>query len=381
MAAVVRADHVGSLLRPPELLQARDDFGARRISLEQLREQEDAAILRALEMQRQAGVDIFSDGEYRRSSWAGAIRESVEGLVPDPEPPARRLLGSWQGPSAEKANAVTTTRPGTLSQVAGARLRQVRRLNGDESSFLKQHAPGPWKTTMPGPLSAAGTLFKRGVTDKYYANRTEFFAHIAEMLQNEVRALIEDGCSYVQLDSLHYVERLTYDEVRARMVEDGEDPDTYLDQLIAFDNSVLDVAKAGGVTVGLHMCRGNNRSAWHAEGSYEPVAEKAFGQLNVDRFLLEFDTERAGSFEPLRFVPRNKMVVLGLISSKLPQLESVDELRRRIDAAAQYVPLENLAISPQCGFASTAPGNLLTWDEQRRKLELVAETARKVWGQ
>ena len=164
------------------------------------------------------------------------------------------------------------------------------------------------------------------------------------------------------------------------MIEDGEDPDAYLDGLIEVDNAVLEGARRDGVTVGLHMCRGNNRSAWHAEGGYEPMAEKAFNQLNVDRFLLEYDTERAGGFEPLRFVPKNKMVVLGLISSKEPALESVDKLRRRIDEAAKYVPMENLAISPQCGFASTMLGNLLTWDEQRRKLELVVETARKVWG-
>jgi 5-methyltetrahydropteroyltriglutamate--homocysteine methyltransferase len=164
------------------------------------------------------------------------------------------------------------------------------------------------------------------------------------------------------------------------MIADGEDPGAYLDELIAADNAVLAGAHAPGVTVGMHMCRGNNRSAWHAEGSYEPIAEKAFQLLNVDRFLLEYDTDRAGGFEPLRFMPRNKMVVLGLISSKEPALESIDQLRRRIDEAAKYVPIENLAISPQCGFASTMLGNLLTWDDQRRKLELVAETARKVWG-
>jgi 5-methyltetrahydropteroyltriglutamate--homocysteine methyltransferase len=200
------------------------------------------------------------------------------------------------------------------------------------------------------------------------------------MLKREVEALIADGCSYIQLDSLHYVERLTYDVIRERMIADGEDPERYLDDLIAIDNEVLDVAQAGGVTVGMHMCRGNNRSAWHAEGSYEGIAEKAFQQLHVDRFLLEYDTGRAGGFEPLRFMPKDKMVVLGLISSKEPALESIDDLRRRIDEAAKYVPMENLAISPQCGFASTAMGNLLTWDEMRRKLELVVETAQKVWG-
>jgi 5-methyltetrahydropteroyltriglutamate--homocysteine methyltransferase len=167
---------------------------------------------------------------------------------------------------------------------------------------------------------------------------------------------------------------------RQVLIDSGRDPEQVLDETIAADNATLEGARRDGVTFGLHMCRGNNRSAWASVGSYEVCAEKAFGQLNVDRFLLEYDTERAGGFEPLRFVPKHKMVVLGLISSKEPQLESQDELRRRIDEAAKYVPIENLAISPQCGFASTMRGNQLTWDEQRRKLELVADTARKVWG-
>jgi 5-methyltetrahydropteroyltriglutamate--homocysteine methyltransferase len=178
---------------------------------------------------------------------------------------------------------------------------------------------------------------------------------------------------------LHYVERVADKTIRARMVAEGEDPDQYLDDLIAIDNAALEDARRPGVTIGMHMCRGNNRSAWHAEGSYEPIAEKAFGALKVDRFLLEYDTDRAGGFEPLRFVPAPKIVVLGLVSSKEPALESVDALRRRIDEASHYVPLERLALAPQCGFASTFLGNLLSWDDQQRKLELVAETARKVW--
>ena len=377
MATPYRADHVGSLLRPPELLQARADFAEKKISAEELREVENAAVLKALELQQQAGIGIFTEGEYRRSGWSGAVRESVEGLVPDADPPLRRILGPWVGPHADMANSTVIANAG---MVAGAKLRLTKRLAGTEAAFLKAHAPGPWKITMPGAMSAAGTLYKVGVTDKVYPTRREFVDEIGRMLQDEVRALIADGCSYIQLDSLHYVERVADKTIRPRMIEEGEDPDAYLDELIEVDNAVLDVAKAGGVTVGLHMCRGNNRSAWHAEGGYEPVAEKAFAQLHVDRFLLEYDTERAGGFEPLRFVPKDKTVVLGLISSKEPVLESVDDLRRRIDEAAKYVPFENLAISPQCGFASTAAGNLLTWDEQRRKLELVVETAQKVWG-
>jgi 5-methyltetrahydropteroyltriglutamate--homocysteine methyltransferase len=203
-------------------------------------------------------------------------------------------------------------------------------------------------------------------------------ADVAPMINDEFRALLEDGASYLQMDSLHYVERIADVTVRPRMIEQGEDPDAYLDELIRLDNIALaGIRGSGNVTVGLHMCRGNARSRWHAEGSYEPIAEKAFAQLNVDRFLLEYESERAGGFEPLRFVPRDKMVVLGLISSKVADLEPVDTLRRRIDEATKYISIDQLAISPQCGFASTQLGNLISWDDQRRKLELVAEVARK----
>ena len=376
MSEPFRADHVGSLLRPPELLQARSDHAEGRISAGQLRAAEDASVLKALDLQRQAGISVFTDGEYRRAGWSMAVRASIEGLVPAPASPITSILGAWQGPSAGLANQ---TMGSTTPMVVGEKIRQVRRLAGEEAAFMKEHAPGPWKITMPGAMSATGQLFRPGVTDKVYSRRELTYA-IAEMLKREVAALIDDGVSYIQLDSLHYVERVADQTIRQRMIAGGEDPDTYLDDLIAVDNAVLDAAHREGVTVGLHMCRGNNRSAWHAEGGYEPVAEKAFGQLNVDRFLLEYDTDRAGGFEPLRFMPKDKMVVLGLISSKLPQLESIDQLRRRIDQAAKYVPIENLAISPQCGFASTALGNLLTWDDMRRKLELIVETARAVWG-
>jgi 5-methyltetrahydropteroyltriglutamate--homocysteine methyltransferase len=378
MAAPYRADHVGSMLRPPELLQARQDFTDGKISAEAFKAAEDAAVLKAIGVQKNAGIDIFTEGEYRRTGWSTGIRAAIEGLVPTPDQPAQatRILNMWQGPNGDLANgSMTALRPAAL----GEKLRQVKRIAGEEAAFLKAHAPGPWKITMPGAVSVVGQLFQPGITDGVYT-REELTQEIVRMLQNEVRALIDDGVSYIQLDSLHYVERLADKTQRPQMIAAGEDPDAYLDSLIAADNAVLDVAQGHGITVGLHMCRGNNRSAWHAEGGYEPIAEKAFNQLHVDRFLLEYDSERAGGFEPLRFVPKNKMVVLGIISSKLPAIEPIDTLLRRIDEAAKYVPLENLAISPQCGFASTMLGNLLTWDEQRRKLELVAQTARKVWG-
>jgi 5-methyltetrahydropteroyltriglutamate--homocysteine methyltransferase len=234
--------------------------------------------------------------------------------------------------------------------------------------------------TIPGVVQRAVAWYKPGVTDRFYPTRAEMYDALAEMVKREMQALIEEGCSYIQLDSLFYVITLTSPQRRQALIDAGLDPVQVLADNIRVDNACVDVARAAGVTVGLHMCRGNNRSAWVTEGGYEVCAEQAFSQLRADRLLLEYDTERAGGFEPLRYVPKGTMVVLGLISSKEPHLEPIEELRRRLDEAAKYVPIENLAISPQCGFASTMRGNLLTWDEQRRKLELVGETARRVWG-
>jgi len=375
MAEQIRAEHVGSLLRPAEVLEARAAQRAGNIPLERLREIEDKAILEALELQRQVGVDVCTDGEYRRGRWSGAWAESVEGLIQDTD--SFVVPTAWHGANQELANA-TSAELG--QEIVAAKLRQVRRLTGHESGFLKQNAPGRFKITMPGVMTRAIGWYKPGVSDKFYPARSDLVQDLVGMMRSEVRALLEEGVTHIQLDSLRYVMQFSDPDRRQEMVQRGEDPDRELDETIAADNASLQDARRPGVTVGLHMCRGNNRSAWSAQGSYEAIAEKAFSSLDVDRFLLEYDTDRAGGFEPLRFVPSGKTVVLGLISSKDPTLESLDALRRRIDEAAKYVPLENLAISPQCGFASTAPGNMLTWDEQRRKLELVVETARKAWG-
>jgi len=376
MPQIYRADHVGSLLRPPELLQARNDHAEGRISELELHQIEDAAISRALEMQREVGISILSDGEYRRSGWSMAFRDTAEGMVPVTENPIRRILAPWQGPNGDLATQATAA---NRSVALGEKLRLKHRLTERDGAFLSSHADGPWKITMPGPLSVAGQIFTPGITDRVYESPNELALDVAAIEREEIYALQDQGVAYIQIDSLHYVERIAYPAVRAQMEASGEDPEAYLDMLIDIDNSVLDAVDRTRATVALHMCRGNNRSSWHAEGSYEPIAEKAFNRLHVDRFLLEYDTDRAGGFEPLRFIPQDKMVVLGLISTKEPALESIDVLRRRVEEAARYVPMERLAISPQCGFASTAPGNLLTVDEQRRKLELVVEAANRIW--
>jgi 5-methyltetrahydropteroyltriglutamate--homocysteine methyltransferase len=380
MAAPYRADHVGSLLRPPELLQARKDLQEGKITAEQLRELEDASIDRALQLQKDAGVDVFTDGEYRRAWWAGELAASIEGLIPDPTG-GQPANANWQGPTAALANETLHDVSGG-PVVAGEKIRSVRRIAGEEAAYLKQHAPGPWKSTLPGVGTRAYQWWKQGISNAHYPGVQDLVMELAAITNAEVHALIDDGCDYVQLDSLRYTTWMN--PARAANLEANGmgSLEHQLDLQIAGDQASIAGArgKNPNVTVGHHICRGNNRSAWGGEGGYEPVAEKLFSTMNVDRFLLEYDTERAGNFEPLRFVPRDKMVVLGLISSKLGQLENEDDVIRRIEEASKYVPIENLALSPQCGFASTSPGNMLTWDEQKAKLELIARVARRVWG-
>jgi 5-methyltetrahydropteroyltriglutamate--homocysteine methyltransferase len=372
MPMLIRADHIGSFLRPPELLDARKAyFVDKRITREQLHVAEDKAILKVLDLQKQVGLPVFTDGEYRRTSFNDLwTTDLVEGMAVSHETGPK--IGGWKGEHGCDADASMKelAESGQLesltsSYVAG-RLKLKRRIRSDEAPFVLKNAPGPVKLTFPGiGLWQSLGLFKPGVSDKYYANAQEITAQLQTWLRDELAALIGDGLAYIQLDSLLYVV--------PELIGAG------FDALIAGDNSVLEGLDRSKVTVGLHMCRGNNRSAWFTSGGYEKC-EKAFNELNVDRFLLEYDTERAGSLEPLRFVPRSKIVVLGLISSKVPELESMDDLLWKIDQAAKWLPIENLAISPQCGFASSAPGNLLSYDDQKRKLELVVRVAERVWG-
>jgi 5-methyltetrahydropteroyltriglutamate--homocysteine methyltransferase len=365
MMAAYRADHVGSLLRPAELLAGRSARAAGRLEAAELRTIEDGSILDALELQRQVGLDVFTDGEFRRSAWMTDMAEAVEGFVPE------RVQIHWRGPGGGLQ--------GSLAHVVGARLRRTRRLTAHESGFLKAHAPGPVKMTIPSPSVFMLLSFKPGLTERFYPTRDDLLRDLVTIVRDEVRALVEEGIPYVQLDAPqygNYVDPALRDELRGA----GVDPDRALDDAIAADNACLEGVKRDGVTLAIHICRGNNTSRWFAQGGYDPIAEKLFGSLHVDRFLLEYDTGRAGGFEPLRFVPKGRTVVLGLITTKEARLESQEDLRRRIEQASRYVPLDDLAISPQCGFASAAAGNLLSPDDQRRKLELVVDTARKVWG-
>jgi 5-methyltetrahydropteroyltriglutamate--homocysteine methyltransferase len=377
--ATYRADHVGSFLRPPELLAARLAHSEGRIGDGELREAEDRAILTILDLQRRVGVDVYSDGEYRRGMWITGLPAAVDGFGPG----EMLNIRNWRGRRLPYVPGQTGTRHAAVAgqnppAIITGKLTPKRRITGVESSFLRTHAAGTCKITIPSP-----TWYLRGyitgTSDRVYPTRADALRDLVDIVHREVAALVEEGVPYVQLDSIRYVFDYTDEQRRHEWQALYIDPDHAIDENIAADNAVIAGLARDGVTFGLHMCRGNNRSRWFAEGGYDRIAEKVFGQLDFDRLLLEYDTERAGGFEPLRYVPRGKTVVLGLVSTKVPLLESQETLLRRIDEAAKYVPIGNLALSPQCGFASVAAGNEISWDDQRRKLELIVDTARRVW--
>jgi 5-methyltetrahydropteroyltriglutamate--homocysteine methyltransferase len=365
MSTPLRAEQVGSLLRPPDLLAARAAHAEGRIDLPALRSREDVAIRDAVQRQQDAGVDVYVDGEMRRASWLTGMADAVHGFEAD------SILLEWHGPGGGVEK--------TTAKIVGGRLRKKRMLTEYELPLLKAIGAVPFKITLPAPSNFVPTGFKPGVTDAHYKDRDELLGDLVGIVRDEVRWLIGEGVTYIQLDApfySHYLDPQHRDAIR----QAGGDPDADFETAVAGDNAALADAAGTGVTVAVHVRRGNSRSRWYTEGGYDAIAEKLFARLDVDRFLLEYDTGRSGSFEPLRLVPRGKDVVLGLVTTKEPALEHQDDLRRRIDEAARYVPLEHLALSPQCGFASIAAGNLLTMDDQWRKLELVSRTARAVWS-
>lgn len=368
MSFPYRADHVGSFLRPQELLDARSDPS---VTPEQLKALEDRHIQRVLDRQRELGFKIFTDGEFRRRAFQSDFHESVEGLNMGDE-----IARNWKG----SEGGVKENESLRLHGVVISKIRQKKRLAKHEADFLIQHAPGDVKITLPTANQFPAIAYKKGVSEQPYPTYSDFLWDIAPIFQREIRALAAEGVKYIQIDAprySYYIDPKWRQYVRDEM---GVKPEQALDEAIRVDNFCLEGAPRAGVIYAMHLCRGNRRSQWYAEGGYDPIAEKLFGQLNVDAFLLEYESERAGTFEPLRFLPPGKTAVLGLISSKLAPLEPREQIIARIKEASRYVPLERLALSPQCGFASTMEGNLLTEDEQWRKLELVSSIAREVWG-
>jgi len=342
------------------MLQGRGDPGA-------LRKAEDEAVLEALQRQEALGLDVVGDGEFRRFSFMGEVAGAADGFA----------FGELENPDWFTPEG--TANPGSKAMIAASPLEPKRRIARDEASFLLDHARRPFKITLPSPLVVAQACWKPGVSDRAYPRRADLMWAVADILRGEIDALASEGVPYVQIDNpglAYYLDPA----LRERSKEAGIEVDIPLEEALSADAHCLGNLPADGPVAGLHLCRGNWRSAWLAEGDLEPLAASLFALSRVDRFLLEYDTPRAGGFEPLRHVPEGKQVVLGLVSSKHGRLEDVDALARRVEEASRFVPAERLAVSPQCGFATSIPGNLLSEEAQWKKLELVVEVARKVWG-
>jgi 5-methyltetrahydropteroyltriglutamate--homocysteine methyltransferase len=359
-----RAEHIGSLLRPPGLLAARQAVAEGRLAVEALRTEEEARIREAVRLQEDVGLEAITDGEYRRSIYFGHFPAAVSGFT---EMEAELDFRDARGGALKYRTPVVT-----------GRLVRHRGIATDEARFVRALTRRTPKVTLPSPCSQHFFRWRAGVSDRAYPDLERFFADVAAIYQAELRELAALGATYVQLDDVS-LPLLCDPRHQAVFGARGYDPAGMVDRYVALVNASL-AARPPGMTVGLHLCRGNNQGKWLGEGGYEYVAARAFAGLAVDALFLEYDSPRAGGFEPLRHVPPSVRVVLGLVSTKTPVLEDLDRLRQRIDAAARLVPLERLAISPQCGFASTAPGNPLTEADQRNKLELVVDVARRVWG-
>ena len=363
-----RADHVGSLLRPAALLRARAEHAEGRLPVGELRAAEDAAIRDAVAMQERVGLKAATDGEFRRTSWHMDFIHRLGGIQKTDERLEVRMHG------AEGDTSFTA---------AGIAVRSLVRLDepifADDLVFLQQTVTTALpKLTIPSPSMVHYRGGTAAVDRSVYPDLEQFWTDLSATYADEIHALGELGLRYLQLDdtSLAY---LNDPAQRAAMTARGEDAESVHLRYIAQINAAL-AGRPEGMQVTTHMCRGNYRSSWAAEGGYDHVAEALFGSLGVDGFFCEFDDERSGGFEPLRFVPPGKQVVLGLVTTKRGALEDADALKRRIDEAAKYVPLDQLCLSPQCGFSSTVEGNALTYDEQVAKLELIVRVAEDVWG-
>jgi 5-methyltetrahydropteroyltriglutamate--homocysteine methyltransferase len=374
-----RTDVVGSLLRPAALKQAYTDRDTGKITPEDLHRIEDDAIRAAVSLQESIGLDVITDGEYRRLNFQDSFASSVTGFA------ARAMDFSFMDSLSREGKPLQRWDPYHIAGEGAAilqrrpvsqKLRLARNLPLDEYRFVRGLSQKPAKVTLVGPDRIV-QRFDYQNSKSVYWSIDDFVADVVRIEREMIRGLVDAGCRYVQIDApsyTAYVDAPSLDEMKER----GEDPMKNLTRSIQADNEILRLFD--GVTFGIHLCRGNQRSMWHREGSYDAIAEALFGGLRHDRFLLEYDSPRAGSFEPLRFVPKGKIAVLGLVSTKVAEVEKVDDLKRRIDEASRYLPLDQLAVSPQCGFASDAVGNLISEDDQKRKLEVVVETARQVWG-
>ena len=373
-----RTDVVGSLLRPQYLKDARQKLDEGTFPADEFQKLEDRAVRDAVALQESVGLDVLTDGEMRRLNFQESFGAAVEGFdagASKLHTYERRVEGAapgqrWEIPDiGSHGTAVSHRRP------VVSRIKLVRNIPLEEYKAVAAVAKTPAKVTLIGP-DRISQRFDYEKSAAIYKGMDDFVADVVAIEREIVKGLVDAGCRYVQIDApgfTAYVDEPSMKQMRDR----GEDPMANFARSLKAETDV--VKGFPGVTFGIHLCRGNQRSMWHREGTYDAIAERLFNELPHDRFLLEYDTPRAGSFAPLRFVPKGKIIVLGLITTKAPELEKVDDLRKRIDEAAKYIPLDQLALSPQCGFASDVIGNLVTGDDQKRKLEVMVETARKVW--
>jgi 5-methyltetrahydropteroyltriglutamate--homocysteine methyltransferase len=360
---VYRSDVVGSLLRPAYLKDARDRHEAGQLSEAEFKRIEDRAVDEAIALQERTGIDVITDGEERRYAFYGHLIDAVEGFD---------KFGGWAIPFRnEKGEELVLPRPVVVSK-----LRRKRPMCAEEFTYVRARTHHPAKTTMISAQQAAA-YYDSKKSAGAYPKIDAYLADIVDILRDEVQELTRLGCTYIQIDSPQYAALLD-PQLREGYRQRGNDPDRLLDLSTEMDNAVI--GDFPGITFGLHLCRGNNQSKFYASGDYGPIT-RVFRQTRFQRFLLEYDDERSGGFDPLRQVPEDRTVVLGLVSSKKAALESKAELKQRIEQASAIIPLDRLALSPQCGFASTIEGNLLTLADQEAKLRLVAETAREVWGE
>ena len=358
----IRSDTVGSLLRPAYLVEAREALAAGRLSAAQFKRIEDRAVDEAVRLQEDAGLDVVTDGELRRYAFFGHLIDALEGFD---------KFGGWAIPFHDEAGGeLVFKRP-----VVVERLRWRRSMCGEEFAYLRARATKPAKVTLISAQQAAA-YYDPEKSRSAYPTRDAYLADIVDISRREVDELARLGCTYVQIDAPQYAALLD-PELREGYRRRGSDPEKLIDTCIDMDNAIIE--RHPGVTFALHICRGNNQSKFYAAGDYGPIA-RIFERTRFDRFLLEYDDERSGGFEPLRHVPEDRTVVLGLVTTKKPRLESEEELKARIAEASRLVPLERLALSPQCGFASTMEGNRLSVEEQRAKLSLVGRVAAAVWG-
>ena len=361
-----RADHVGSFLRPKRLLEARARRARGEISPEQLRTVEDDSIAEIVKFQEDVGLKSITDGEFRRTYFHIDFLEQLGGVKTDIPVTIRKPDGTEE------------LAPPVMRVID--KVRHVKDIQKADFEYLKSkvtpgHTP---KVTIPSPTMLHFRGGRAGISREHYPDLEPFYQDVANAYGDELRSLSSAGCTYVQMDDTNLA-YLCDDKMREAARSRGDDPDELPHRYASFINRVV-AQKPAGMTLAVHLCRGNFKSTWAAQGGYEPVAEALLSEMDVDGYFLEYDDARSGDFKPLRFLPKGKIVVLGLVTTKLSQLESKDDIKRRIDEAAQYVPLEQLCLSPQCGFSSTVHGNDIAVEAQRAKLRLIVEGADEVWG-